>query len=114
MKFVATNKGLTTIFFHPSLVAVFGSGIRDPGSGMGKNQDPGSGIWDKHPGSATLNENMGTGTIKKNFIKLFRLLHLLYISSYLAMCRFRSFQTSMHKQNPEFSLWIQPTFTWNN
>ncbi len=21
---------------------------------MGKNQDPGSGIWDKHPGSATL------------------------------------------------------------
>ena len=23
---------------------VFGSGIRDPGSGMGKNQDPGSGI----------------------------------------------------------------------
>jgi hypothetical protein len=27
-----------------SFVAVFGSGIRDPGSGMGKNQDPGSGI----------------------------------------------------------------------
>ncbi len=26
----------------------------DPGSGMGKNQDPGSGIRDKHPGSATL------------------------------------------------------------
>jgi hypothetical protein len=24
-----------------SFVAVFGSGIRDPGSGMGKNQDPG-------------------------------------------------------------------------
>ncbi len=43
-----------------SLVAVFGSRIRDPGSGMGKksrsgmgkNQDPG---WrNKHPGSATL------------------------------------------------------------
>jgi hypothetical protein len=32
-------------FFLPlSFVAVFGSGIRDPGSGMGKNQDPGSGI----------------------------------------------------------------------
>ncbi len=31
-----------------------GSEIRDPGSGMGKNQDPGSGIKDKHPGSATL------------------------------------------------------------
>jgi hypothetical protein len=26
----------------------------DPGSGMGKNQDPESGIRDKHPGSATL------------------------------------------------------------
>jgi hypothetical protein len=32
------------IFSPPSFVAVFGSGIRDPGSGMGKNQDPGSGI----------------------------------------------------------------------
>jgi hypothetical protein len=32
-------------FFSPlSFVAVFGSGIRDPGSGMGENQDPGSGI----------------------------------------------------------------------
>ncbi len=31
--------------FSPlSFVSVFGSGIRDPGSGMGKNQDPGSGI----------------------------------------------------------------------
>ncbi len=46
---------MTTNFFSPfSFVAVFGSGIRDPGSGMGKNQDPGSQIWDKHPGSATL------------------------------------------------------------
>jgi hypothetical protein len=53
---------MTTNFFSPlSFVAVFGSeirdprsGIRDPGSGMGKNQDPGSGIRDKHPGSATL------------------------------------------------------------
>jgi hypothetical protein len=45
VKFVATKKGLTTNFFSPlSFVAVFGSGIRDPGSGMGKNQDPGSGI----------------------------------------------------------------------
>jgi hypothetical protein len=32
-------------FFSPlSFVAVFGSGIRHPGSVMGKNQDPGSGI----------------------------------------------------------------------
>jgi hypothetical protein len=43
---------MTNNFFSPlSFVAVFGSGIRDPrseirdpGSGMGKNQDPGSGI----------------------------------------------------------------------
>jgi hypothetical protein len=35
---------MTTNFFSPlSFVAVFGSGIRDPRSGMGKNQDPGSG-----------------------------------------------------------------------
>ncbi len=41
VKSVATKKDLTTIFFSPlSFVAVFGSGIRDPGSGMGKNQDP--------------------------------------------------------------------------
>jgi hypothetical protein len=45
LKFVATLKGMTTNFFSPlSFGAVFGSGIRDPGSGMGKNQDPGSGI----------------------------------------------------------------------
>jgi hypothetical protein len=34
-------------FFHPSLFYLFldpGSEIRDPGSGMGKNQDLGSGI----------------------------------------------------------------------
>jgi hypothetical protein len=35
---------MTSNFFTLSFVAVFGSGIRDPGSGMGKNQDPGSGI----------------------------------------------------------------------
>jgi hypothetical protein len=36
---------MATNFFSPlSFVVVFGSGIRDPGSGMGKNQDPGSGI----------------------------------------------------------------------
>jgi hypothetical protein len=36
---------MTSNFFSPlSFVAVFGSEIRDPGSGMGKNQDPGSGI----------------------------------------------------------------------
>jgi hypothetical protein len=36
---------MVTIFFPPlSFVTVFGSGIRDPGSEMGKNQDSGSGI----------------------------------------------------------------------
>jgi hypothetical protein len=36
---------MTSNFFSPlSFVAVFGSGIWDPGSGMSKNQDPGSGI----------------------------------------------------------------------
>ncbi len=39
------KKSLTTNLFSPlSFFAIFGSGIRDPGSGMGKNQDPGSGI----------------------------------------------------------------------
>ncbi len=35
VKFVATLKGMTTNFFHPSLLVMF----LDPGSGMGKNQD---------------------------------------------------------------------------
>jgi hypothetical protein len=36
---------MTTNFFSPlSFVAVLGSGIQDLGSGMGKNQNPGSGI----------------------------------------------------------------------
>jgi hypothetical protein len=42
VKFVATKKGMTTKFFSPlSFVAAFESGIPVPGSGMGKNQDPG-------------------------------------------------------------------------
>jgi hypothetical protein len=56
VKFVATKKCLTKIFFSPlSSLPVFGSGIRDPGSGirdpgsgMGKNQDPGSGIGSEY------------------------------------------------------------------
>jgi len=39
-------------FFTPLFSTCFW--IRDPGSGMGKNQDSGSGIRDKHPGSSTL------------------------------------------------------------
>ncbi len=37
---MATKKGMTTNFFNPSLLLLF----LDPGSGMGKNQDPESGI----------------------------------------------------------------------
>ncbi len=40
MIFVATKKGRTTNFFHLSLLWLF----LDPGSGMDKNQDQGSGI----------------------------------------------------------------------
>ncbi len=53
VKFVATQKGMTTNFYSPlSFVAVFGSGIRDPGSEI---RDPG---WVKirirdHPGLLT-------------------------------------------------------------
>ncbi len=45
MKFVSTTKGMTKKKFSSVIfVAVFGPGIGDPGSGMGNNQDPGSGI----------------------------------------------------------------------
>ncbi len=41
VKFVATKKRFDNKFFSPlSFVAAFKSGIRDTGSGMGKNQDP--------------------------------------------------------------------------
>jgi hypothetical protein len=40
--FVATKNGRTkTNFSSSSFGGVVGSGIRDPGSGMDKNQDPG-------------------------------------------------------------------------
>jgi hypothetical protein len=48
VKFVATKKGMTKKFFHPSSLLRF----LDPGSGMGKKS--GCGIRDKHPGSTTL------------------------------------------------------------
>ncbi len=54
VKFVATKKGMTTNFFHPSLLLRFldpWPGIRDPGSGKVKKS--GSWIRDKYPGSAT-------------------------------------------------------------
>jgi hypothetical protein len=43
VKFMALKKGMTKNFFSAlPFIAVFDSGIREPGSGMGKNQDPGS------------------------------------------------------------------------
>ena len=62
VKFVATKKGMTTNFFSPqSLASVFGSGIRDPGSGMGKNLDPG--CLSRIPATLELkNNNWGLGT----------------------------------------------------
>ncbi len=47
VKFVTTKKYITKKFFHPSLLLLFldpGSEILDPGSGMGKNQNPEAGI----------------------------------------------------------------------
>ncbi len=56
VKFVATYKVMTTNFFSPlSFVAVFGSGIRD-------GQKSGSGIRDKHLGSATLHRSICIGS----------------------------------------------------
>jgi hypothetical protein len=41
-EFMAPKKGMTTNFFSSlGFISVFGSGIQDPGSRMGKNQDPG-------------------------------------------------------------------------
>jgi hypothetical protein len=40
VKFMAPKKGMTTNFFSPCISLL----VLDPGSGMGKNQDPGSGI----------------------------------------------------------------------
>jgi hypothetical protein len=50
VKFVATKKGMTPNFFRPSFLLLFldlGSEIRDSGSGLGKNQDPGSTILER-------------------------------------------------------------------
>jgi hypothetical protein len=47
VKFVATKKAMTKSFLGPYHLLLFldpGYGIQDPGSGMGKIQDTGSGI----------------------------------------------------------------------
>ncbi len=62
MKFVATKKVMTTTFFSPlSFVAVFGSGIRDPGWVKIR-------IRDNHPGSATLQKIGGQIRKGKKFL----------------------------------------------
>ncbi len=47
---------------------------------MGKNQDPGSGIWDKHPGSATQRLHWGTAPE----VILARLANFLRLMKHLA------------------------------
>ncbi len=56
VKFTATQKGNTITFFIPDVLffVVFGSGIRDRGSGIWTEKQSGSGFWYKHPGFATL------------------------------------------------------------
>ncbi len=61
-------------FFHPfSFVAVFGSGIRDSGSGMGKNQDPPHYLTLDHAKVKVGVQNMiyGTVTIYQSMIDAF-------------------------------------------
>jgi hypothetical protein len=53
VKFVATKKYSNKFFFHPSLVAVFGSENRNPGWVKIRMRD-------KHPGSATLFRELNT------------------------------------------------------
>ncbi len=76
---MATKKGRTRIFFHPSLLYLFldpESEIRDPGSEIRDRQKPGYGIRDKHPGSATLKKSVSFLTC---FVNLDELVHLLLV-----------------------------------
>jgi hypothetical protein len=54
VKFVATKKRYDNKFFSPSLLLLF----LDPGSGMGKNQDPKSGINIPDPQHCYLDPDM--------------------------------------------------------
>ncbi len=66
MKFVATKNGMTTNFFSPlSFVAVFGSGIRDPGWVKIR-------IWDKHHGSANTGWHMLTVYVTRRWRRMRR------------------------------------------
>jgi hypothetical protein len=62
---------MTTNFFFTPLFCCC-SGIRDLRSGIrdGQNQDPGSGIRDKHPGSATLILTFYTFIFYNNYLNL--------------------------------------------
>ncbi len=57
---------MTTNFFHPSLWLLF----LDPGSGMGKNQDPGSGINIPDPQHCLIDWSVGLiGRIEDNSVE---------------------------------------------
>ncbi len=66
VKFVATKKITTTNFSPLSFVALFGSGIRDPGWIKIR-------IRDKHPGSATLLVANGCGSERPKHIRIPRI-----------------------------------------
>ncbi len=81
------KKGMTTIFVSPlSFVAVFGSGIRYPGSGMGKNQDPGSGINIPDPWHCFF-----TGTVGQKLLPLEKILIRNILRTMLSFRSFSSF-----------------------
>jgi len=62
VKFVTTKKSITNFFSPLSFVTVFGSGIRDPGSGKKPIPDPGS-RGQKGTGSRIRIRNTGCQTV---------------------------------------------------
>ncbi len=79
--------------------------VRDPGSGMGKK--PGSGIRDKHPGSATLSN---TYTLLLRFPS--KLVFQLLCSMYRQMLQFRHVYSISSPLQPYFFCWR--TFSFLN
>jgi hypothetical protein len=69
VKFVTTKKGLTTNFFSPlSFVAVFGSGIRDPGSWIRDSEWVKTRIRHWVQGNFLETLNISLNTFEKHFI----------------------------------------------
>jgi len=87
-----------------SFVAVFGSGIRDPGSGMGKNQDPGSGINIPDPQHCALQRfefrNQGL------FLPLLMKQQMGLVESFVGAGNFLlATQTKTRKHRAQIALW---------